>query len=845
MQGFYPGQTVAAVRAITGLAQGTDDPSVVPTLGAIGTLYVQLGTTNVWQKQDNGRTVNWLPFGAGGSVGTGFDHVVYVDSNNAVAGDGSVNNPYQLMSAAMAKIAADGLPDERWVIITGPDCEVNAPTVVPENRSVTIMAYGVLNFNAPITLTAATVNPVTGVYYFELVSLSGADPLGGYYPPIALVSDLNIPASAFAQYLLQFQGVRFSGSTFDLSLRVQQDQLNFKQCLFENTNINAPSSYLALMYECQVSPGAAGSIIADFYGRIDTSYLRSVSLDFTTSASEGGFYDSDIDASVAWVNAATPLLLDNTTRYRGDAGLFVYPPTVTAIEVGGTPTGTADRVAIFNNLGNLSSSPTLLYTATSAYFQLGSGNTPATAVRTLVVGENNLETNGEDAVFVGANINTNGALFARTVVAANDVTANDGAANSVIAGDTQVVSVGGVINSIISGLSNTIRSLHSFIAGTLNQVVNATSSLIVGASNLLTGTTTNSLVGGTQNTSPSAVSESIIAGNTNSLDSATNSILAGTTNNYSSAIENSLLIPNGASFLDVITNCIVAGNGHNFTNSIVNSLLIGSGRVTTSNASIQASIICGTDTLQDPNNVGMSSCVIGGSDVIIGLAALERSLVVGNGNTIGGADNIVGGTFNTLEGSNNVVNGSNNTLTTSNNSLAVGELSTVTTANNAFVAGTGHTISAAHHNSSLLGREHLSGRANQTLVGQNHPADANAVFGVGIGTGVGSEVSGFSVEATGLMRQEQGGQRVRARTDAAAAVTIDPDTDFFVACTSAGAVTVNLPAGVNGMKYEIGAATGTTATLTPNGADVIEGVAVVSAGKTSLIFVDGIWYANQ
>lgn len=65
-QGFYPGQTEQNLRAITAFAQGTHDPSVVPTVGKMGTLFVQLGTLNVWQKQDNGRTTNWTPYPIGG-----------------------------------------------------------------------------------------------------------------------------------------------------------------------------------------------------------------------------------------------------------------------------------------------------------------------------------------------------------------------------------------------------------------------------------------------------------------------------------------------------------------------------------------------------------------------------------------------------------------------------------------------------------------------------------------------------------------------------------------------------------------------------------------------------------
>lgn len=76
MQGFYPGDTVARVRAITGWAQGVDNPTLIPTNGTIGTLYVQLGTLNVWQKQDVGRTVNWVPYTPG--IGTSIPNTVAI-----------------------------------------------------------------------------------------------------------------------------------------------------------------------------------------------------------------------------------------------------------------------------------------------------------------------------------------------------------------------------------------------------------------------------------------------------------------------------------------------------------------------------------------------------------------------------------------------------------------------------------------------------------------------------------------------------------------------------------------------------------------------------------------------
>lgn len=58
---------------------GTYDPSSIPTQGAKGAIWIQvaqygIGAVNIFQKQDDGKTTNWVSIiGGGGSILTGRD----------------------------------------------------------------------------------------------------------------------------------------------------------------------------------------------------------------------------------------------------------------------------------------------------------------------------------------------------------------------------------------------------------------------------------------------------------------------------------------------------------------------------------------------------------------------------------------------------------------------------------------------------------------------------------------------------------------------------------------------------------------------------------------------------
>lgn len=137
----------------------------------------------------------------------------------------------------------------------------------------------------------------------------------------------------------------------------------------------------------------------------------------------------------------------------------------------------------------------------------------------------------------------------------------------------------------------------------------------------------------------------------------------------------------------------------------------------------------------------------------------------------------------------------------------------------------------------MFGSGNTATRNNQVLIGEGGaPADADTMFSVGAGANIHLRASD-----DGLVERTSGGLRVKTRDDAAAAVTIDARTDYMVRCSNGGAVTVNLPAGVNGMEYKIKAQGATTLTLTPNGADTIDVGAVGAGVGVTIVFHGTEW----
>lgn len=95
------------------------------------------------------------------------------------------------------------------------------------------------------------------------------------------------------------------------------------------------------------------------------------------------------------------------------------------------------------------------------------------------------------------------------------------------------------------------------------------------------------------------------------------------------------------------------------------------------------------------------------------------------------------------------------------------------------------------------------------------------------------------------------GKRIKTTEVTASPYNVDAADDYWVGVNVAGAATVNLPAGVDGMEYHIkdisGNASTNNITINANGADTFEGggasyVANVDYRGLTLVFYDGVWY---
>ena len=97
----FPSNPTDALVAMSAFKCGTDDPSVVPTEGAPGQIYVMMlqGSVGAFQKQDSGYTTNWVPLGSGGLNNIPGYYPVYV------------GGPYASIQAAVDQAVLDGYGD--------------------------------------------------------------------------------------------------------------------------------------------------------------------------------------------------------------------------------------------------------------------------------------------------------------------------------------------------------------------------------------------------------------------------------------------------------------------------------------------------------------------------------------------------------------------------------------------------------------------------------------------------------------------------------------------------------------------------------------------------------------
>ena len=157
MGGFYPGNMDSRLANITLYAAGFDDPSVVAVPGRKGTMYVQVGTTNLWQKQDDGTTTNWLPT-SGAALSAAVPRIFYASSFNTNVGDGTESNPFQSLQDAVDAVNAAAIAEaghrtnKRFVICIHPDSRFDEDVEVAAALQLTLWAKG------PWTLGDAALN---------------------------------------------------------------------------------------------------------------------------------------------------------------------------------------------------------------------------------------------------------------------------------------------------------------------------------------------------------------------------------------------------------------------------------------------------------------------------------------------------------------------------------------------------------------------------------------------------------------------------------------------------------------------------------------------------------------
>ena len=633
-QGFYPGQTESKLRAITAFAQGSDDPSVVPTVGITGTLYVQVGTTNIFQKQDDGRSVNWIPFGGGGG-GVPSAPVDSIQFNNAGAFGGSANF---LFNSANSLVQLG-----------------NTTTDAGGSRKLVV---GVGN------------------------TVQGTDSV-------------------------------FVGSTINSS------GFNFNECFVLGSGLTA----LAAATRCLIVG----------------------------------------NAHVVQTASTSNIVTGNANQVRGSNNVILggsnNVPAVNSVIAGSshTTTGTTSRSVLAGNSG-------------------------------------------------GYNIVNDSVLAGTSIIATGVIT------SSLVAGGSGTYV--DVSQSLAIGLTNisTVALTNSIYAGTLNTLASANHAVVSGQGNTFT-LVSQSLTAGVNNNYGANIFTSLIAGNGNIFaGGAQSSMVVGSTQTITGGCNNSVVSGNGGTISGTVADSMILGSGPSSNGNVTASIFGGDSRSHTGTGAITGSFVSGSGVLSNGSNVAVVNSIISGGAHLLGSTPLGNAIVSGSDNIASGTNVFASGTLNVVSGAQGFVTGTNNT--------------------------------AGHTNSAVFGQQNASGRTNQMLVGQFYPlADTRAIYGVGIGTGVGSELAGFAIDDDGLMRQTQGGQRVKSRTDAGAAVTVDPRTDYAIACTNAGAITATLPAGVDGMQYLIAASTTSGGvTLAPTGGDTVDNTAIAAGSSRVIFFNSGVWY---
>lgn len=319
-------------------------------------------------------------------------------------------------------------------------------------------------------------------------------------------------------------------------------------------------------------------------------------------------------------------------------------------------------------------------------------------------------------------------------------------------------------------------------------------------------------------------------------------------------------------------NTIIFGDNVSSGNAPANSLCFGD----TVNASIlntslifgnsvnvgqcYRSIVGGYTITCTNNSVTIGSSVVVGSNFSIGYNGIANSFITGENFSS------LGNISSSSQISRSFIAANHVTVSASveiYDSLVVGKHTFNANSTYLLIVGESVSLPAITNYSFIYGKNSTNTSVNSTLnhvfmFGDGHKAfydhqiafgkfsqlnDSNIMFVLGNGTDDSTRSNAFDVGRDGLIR-EYGAKRIKIKGEAGATYTLNARTDYAVEFTNSGAITITLPSGISGQKYELKLSNVTTATINAASGETINGLSSYLLGLglcCSLIFRNGNW----
>lgn len=181
-----------------------------------------------------------------------------------------------------------------------------------------------------------------------------------------------------------------------------------------------------------------------------------------------------------------------------------------------------------------------------------------------------------------------------------------------------------------------------------------------------------------------------------------------------------------------------------------------------------------------------------------------------------------------------------------------GFINSSVTSNNFAIIASGSDLNISSDYSATFGVGHVNSSYLCLVAGEysdipsstpGSSVSTDLIFALGNGTSSGSRSNAFSIQKNGKIT-ETGAKKVKIRSSNNAAENFSEQTDYALVLL-AGASTVLLPAGEEGLVAKIKNLSGGAITVNPTGGDTIDGAAslvVNSTEASELIYSGGIWY---